>query len=65
MLVVHQFLPKYLGLEICHPVPMKEVAVSVAIYLGIPFVAGFFGIFLDSAKGKEGTTEKFVPKISL
>ena len=31
---------------------MKEVAVSVAIYLGIPLLQDFDKIFLDSAKRK-------------
>lgn len=60
------FLPKYLGFgNFAVAVPMKEVAISVAIYLGIPFVAGFFTrYFLINQKGKEWYNRKFVPKIS-
>ena len=60
------FLPKYLGFgDFAISVPMKEVAVSVAIYLGIPFVAGFLTrYFLILQKGKEWYNRKFVPKIS-
>jgi ACR3 family arsenite transporter len=44
---------------------MKDVAISVAIYLGIPFVAGFLTrYFLILQKGKEWYNRKFVPKIS-
>jgi ACR3 family arsenite transporter len=60
------FLPQYLGFgnfEIS--VPMKDVAISVAIYLGIPFVAGFLTrYFLIQQKGKEWYNRVFVPKIS-
>lgn len=59
-------LPKYLGLgnfEVS--VPVDEVAYSVAIYLGIPFVAGFLTrYFLIAKKGKEWYNRKFVPIIS-
>lgn len=60
------FLPKYLGFgDFDISVPMKDVAVSVAIYLGIPFVAGFLTRYLLIAqKGKEWYNRKFVPKIS-
>ncbi|MBF1149684.1 MAG: arsenical-resistance protein, partial [Cloacibacterium normanense] len=49
------FLPQYLGFgDFEISVPMKDVAISVAIYLGIPFVAGFLTrYFVIQQKGKE------------
>lgn len=60
------FLPKYLGFGHFNiSVPMEDVALSVAIYLGIPFLAGFLTRnFLISKKGKEWYNRKFVPVIS-
>lgn len=46
-------------------VPMNEVAQSVFIYLGIPFIAGFMNrYFLIKLKGIEWYQRKFIPKIS-
>ena len=46
-------------------VPMKDVAESVFVYLGIPFIAGFLSrYFLIKLKGKEWFNRKFIPAIS-
>lgn len=59
-------LPAYFGLEGFNiHVPMGEVAVSVLIYLGIPFAAGFLSrYFLIKSKGKDWYNRKFIPTIS-
>jgi arsenite transporter len=59
-------VPRWLGLSgaIVH-VTMGQIAESVGIYLGIPFVAGFTSWFvLTRRNGKTWYQQKFVPKIS-
>ena len=51
------------GMEV--HISMKDVAVSVAIYLGIPFIAGMLSrMLLEPKMGKEWYAKKFIPKIS-
>lgn len=59
-------LPEKLGLGNFNiTVPMSEVAKSVFIYLGIPFLAGFLSrYFLVKIKGKDWYNRKFIPRIS-
>jgi ACR3 family arsenite transporter len=59
-------LPTWLGLKgVAVHITIGEIAKSVFIYLGIPFLAGIITRFaLISAKDKQWYHEKFIPKIS-
>jgi ACR3 family arsenite transporter len=59
-------LPTWLGLKgVAVNITIGEIAKSVFIYLGIPFLAGVITRFcLISAKGKPWYHSEFIPKIS-
>jgi len=59
-------LPEWFGLEsFAVDITIGEIAKSVFIYLGIPFIAGFITRFsLIRLKSKEWYEKKFIPKIS-
>jgi arsenite transporter len=59
-------LPRWLGLggAIVH-ITIGQIAESVGIYLGVPFVGGFATWkILTTAKGKTWYRQRFIPKIS-
>ena len=59
-------LPRMLGLPASEVhIGMGEIAFSVMVYLGVPFVAGLLSrYFLIKAKGKTWFAEKFIPAVS-
>jgi ACR3 family arsenite transporter len=59
-------LPSWFGLKSFEvDITMAEIAKSVFIYLGIPFIAGFLTRYiLIRIKNKEWYHKKFIPKIS-
>ncbi|MCU0408486.1 MAG: arsenical-resistance protein, partial [Bacteroidales bacterium] len=61
-------LPGWFGLptnETVAQITIGQIAESVFIYLGIPFIAGFLTrFFLIRAKGAEWYNSRFIPKIS-
>ncbi|HLH78463.1 MAG TPA: ACR3 family arsenite efflux transporter [Candidatus Binataceae bacterium] len=65
-LIFVTLIPRWLGLQggIVH-VTIGEIAQSVAIYLGVPFVGGLLTwVVLTRARGKRWYREHFLPKIS-
>lgn len=59
-------LPPYFGFEgVIIDIPISTIAESVAIYLGIPFLAGVLSrVVLVKLKGEEWYTNKFIPAVS-
>ncbi|MEI7825491.1 MAG: ACR3 family arsenite efflux transporter [Chlorobiaceae bacterium] len=59
-------LPKWLGITSFQvDISISDIAVSVFIYLGIPFIAGFLTRFIMlRVKGKEWYEAEFIPRIS-
>ncbi|WP_459555281.1 arsenic resistance protein [Lacunimicrobium album] len=60
------YLPPLLGLQgMAIEISIVEIATSVFIYLGIPFLAGLLSrFFLIRAKGRQWFEKKFIPVVS-
>ena len=60
--------PEWVGIEttdVVQQITMSEIAKSVGIYLGIPFILGFLTrLILVKNKGMDWYYRKFIPKIS-
>lgn len=59
-------VPRWIGMEsIAVDISMGQIAESVFIYLGIPFLAGIISRIVGlKTKGKEWYENKFIPKVS-
>ncbi len=59
-------LPGWLGMRVVRvDISMREIAASVFVYLGIPFIAGITTRFtLVRIKSKEWYQRRFIPKVS-
>ncbi len=59
-------LPKWIGMTgAVVDISMKEIAESVFIYLGIPFIAGILSRLIGlKTKGREWYEKRYIPKIS-
>jgi len=60
------FVPQWLGIKgAVVNISIDQIAESVFIYLGIPFLGGMFSRFLGlKLKGREWYEQKFIPRIS-
>nr|BFD59877.1 ACR3 family arsenite efflux transporter [Bdellovibrio sp. CKG001] len=59
-------VPGWMGLQSVEvAITIKDVAIAVAIYLGLPFFSGYFSrMILIKTRGREWFESVFVPKIS-